>query len=82
MRGLALVLVLSACSAAPADAPATAAPAARGAAPTSRIALPVTRDRDCADFADRGSAQAALRSGDPDRLDADRDGAACERLGR
>jgi Excalibur calcium-binding domain len=37
-------------------------------------------DRDCADFASQADAQAALtaESGDPDNLDADDDGIACE----
>lgn len=37
-------------------------------------------DRDCPDFPDRAAAQAALdsRAGDPERLDADHDGIACE----
>lgn len=37
-------------------------------------------DRDCPDFPSQAAAQAALdsRSGDPERLDADRDGTACE----
>ena len=38
------------------------------------------RDRDCADFASQAAAQAALdrTTGDPERLDADDDGIACE----
>ncbi|MEV1293611.1 excalibur calcium-binding domain-containing protein [Pseudonocardia sp. NPDC049635] len=36
------------------------------------------QDRDCADFASQADAQAALLPGDPDRLDADNDGVACE----
>lgn len=35
-------------------------------------------DRDCPDFPTQGAAQAALRPGDPERLDADNDGVACE----
>jgi hypothetical protein len=42
--------------------------------------LPERRDRDCADFARREDAQRALLPGDPHRLDADRDGIACEKL--
>jgi hypothetical protein len=39
-----------------------------------------TEDRDCADFRSQSAAQAALeaRSGDPENLDADDDGIACE----
>lgn len=36
------------------------------------------QDRDCADFASQADAQAALQPGDPERLDADDDGQACE----
>lgn len=82
MRSLALALVLAACSAAPADPPLPPPSAQRAAAPTTRLAPPAARDRDCADFARRSEAQAALRPADPDRLDADRDGSACERLRR
>lgn len=35
-------------------------------------------DRDCADFASQAEAQAAYQPGDPERLDADDDGQACE----
>lgn len=35
-------------------------------------------DRDCADFASQAEAQAALQPGDPERLDRDDDGIACE----
>ncbi len=35
-------------------------------------------DRDCADFATQAEAQAALQPGDPERLDRDDDGIACE----
>jgi len=40
-------------------------------------------DRDCADFSDQAAAQAALeeRPGDPESLDADGNGVACESLG-
>lgn len=78
---------LAACTAAPVpDVPApTGHRPARAAAPTTRLVLPALRDRgdrDCADFGDQTAAQAALRArpGDPDRLDADKDGVACERL--
>lgn len=37
-------------------------------------------DRDCPDFASQADAQAALQPGDPERLDADSDGIACESL--
>ncbi|MEU6698416.1 excalibur calcium-binding domain-containing protein [Pseudonocardia sp. NPDC046786] len=36
------------------------------------------QDRDCADFSSQEEAQAALLPGDPERLDADGDGVACE----
>ena len=36
------------------------------------------RDLDCSDFPDQASAQAALQPGDPDGLDGDGDGVACE----
>lgn len=60
-------------------------PSARHAAPTTRLVLPGGRahvDRDCEHFVDRAGAQQALRGapGDPDRLDADHDGIACEKL--
>ncbi len=35
-------------------------------------------DRDCDDFSSQAEAQAALRTGDPERLDKDGDGQACE----
>jgi hypothetical protein len=35
-------------------------------------------DRDCADFATQAEAQAALLPGDPENLDRDKDGIACE----
>lgn len=35
-------------------------------------------DRDCKDFAGQAEAQAALQPGDPERLDRDKDGIACE----
>lgn len=35
-------------------------------------------DRDCKDFAGQAEAQAALQPGDPERLDQDDDGIACE----
>jgi hypothetical protein len=68
---------------APATTPVTAAPEATTpdttppAAPSARAA---TADRDCPDFATQADAQAALenRAGDPERLDADDDGVACE----
>jgi Excalibur calcium-binding domain len=42
--------------------------------------LPTPTDRDCRDFASQAAAQSALRShsGDPQRLDPDRNGVACE----
>jgi endonuclease YncB( thermonuclease family) len=58
---------------------AVAAAALAGAAPAA------AQDRDCGDFADEREAQAYYESrggpsSDPDRLDADRDGKACEAL--
>jgi hypothetical protein len=35
-------------------------------------------DRDCKDFSSQAEAQAALRAGDPENLDLDKDGIACE----
>ena len=40
------------------------------------------QDRNCGDFEFQEDAQAALRSGDPDNLDDDDDGEACETLPR
>jgi len=84
---LAAVTAIAACATpAPGDpAVAPRSERARPAPPTTRLVLPTTRtpgDLDCADFADQAAAQAALRAGpsDPDRLDADRDGIACEKL--
>ncbi|MBI2983996.1 MAG: hypothetical protein HYY42_07475 [Chloroflexi bacterium] len=80
---------LIACTAAPAvDTPSpTGHGAVRAAAPTTRLVMPSARDRpdaDCADFPDQAAAQKELRArpSDPDRLDADDDGLACERLFR
>jgi hypothetical protein len=42
------------------------------------VAPAPTADRDCADFPTQAEAQAALAPGDPERLDADSDGIACE----
>jgi hypothetical protein len=39
-------------------------------------------DRDCGDFTSQAQAQAALLPGDPERLDADGDGVACEQAFR
>jgi hypothetical protein len=38
-------------------------------------------DRDCPDFSSQAEAQAALVPGDPERLDRDKDGIACEDYG-
>lgn len=48
--------------------------------PTATIAAAPGEDRDCPDFATQADAQAALTAapGDPERLDADDDGIACE----
>jgi hypothetical protein len=50
--------------------------------PLAGIANAQPADRDCADFATQPEAQAALvaQPGDPDNLDADNDGIACEVL--
>jgi hypothetical protein len=37
-------------------------------------------DRDCSDFKTQAEAQSALRPGDPEHLDRDKDGIACENL--
>jgi hypothetical protein len=57
--------------------------AAFAALPLAGVAsaqLPTPTDRDCRDFASQAAAQSALRShsGDPQRLDPDRNGVACE----
>jgi hypothetical protein len=56
--------------------------AAVGTLPLAGIADAQPADRDCADFATQAQAQAALaaRPDDPDNLDADDDGIACELL--
>jgi hypothetical protein len=66
LRQIAAVAVLSAGMALPMSATALAAP-----------------DRDCSDFATQAEAQAAFEAdgpGDPEHLDADHDGKACEDL--
>ncbi|HEX9437757.1 MAG TPA: excalibur calcium-binding domain-containing protein [Candidatus Limnocylindria bacterium] len=85
--GIGVAAVLTACAAAsPLVPPApTGDGVARRVVPTTRLVLPADRapiERDCADFADQAAAQAALRSDptDPDGLDADGDGIACEHL--
>lgn len=82
-------VALIACAAVPdLVAPPSARPRTeRPAIPTTRLVLPSARDRsdvDCADLPDHAAAQRVLRArpGDPDRLDADHDGIACERLAR
>ncbi|MBP2368920.1 excalibur calcium-binding domain-containing protein [Pseudonocardia parietis] len=50
--------------------------AAAATIPLAGVAF--AQDRDCADFATQADAQAALQPGDPERLDADDDGQACE----
>jgi Excalibur calcium-binding domain len=59
----------------------TAAPATTVAPPTTTAAATTARaDRDCADFPTQAAAQAALDAepGDPERLDANHNGIACE----
>jgi hypothetical protein len=48
--------------------------------PLSGVALAEQPDRDCPDFSSQKEAQAAFdsRTGDPERLDKDKDGIACE----
>ena len=60
---------------------ATRRPDAETTTPATTIAAPAV-DRDCPDFATQADAQVALEStpGDPERLDADNDGIACEDL--
>jgi hypothetical protein len=54
--------------------------AATGLSLTVAATAHAAPERDCADFASQAEAQAALEAspGDPERLDADNDGAACE----
>lgn len=68
-----------------ADPPATttsAPPPTTAPPPTSSYAEPApaqpVADRDCADFSSQAEAQAALLPADPERLDPDSDGIACE----
>jgi len=60
----------------------TAAPPTTSAAPTTAYNAPAPAqpiaDRDCADFSSQTDAQAALLPGDPEQLDPDNDGVACE----
>jgi hypothetical protein len=84
---LAAAALLSSCAPAAtgAAAPPALRPPERAAIATTRLVLPMerpARDLDCADFARRADAEAALRADprDPNHLDADRDGAACEKL--
>ncbi len=83
---LASAALLAACGPATPAAPVPP-PAGRtsGAAPTTRLVLDGPHrvgDLDCADFVDQAAAQERLRADrrDPDHLDADRDGIACEKL--
>ena len=62
---------------------ATLAALAVAAAPAGAMpgaAEPADRELDCDDFATQAEAQAAIEPGDPDNLDADGDGTACEGL--
>ncbi|ANY04983.1 excalibur calcium-binding domain-containing protein [Pseudonocardia sp. HH130630-07] len=56
--------------------PAAVLLAAAATVPLAGAAL--AQDRDCADFDSQAEAQAALQPGDPERLDANDDGVACE----
>lgn len=90
MRSIVVVgcgVALVACAAVPdlATPPPAQPRTDRPAIPTTRLVLPSARDRsdvDCADLPDHATAQRVLRArpGDPDRLDADHDGIACEHL--
>ena len=69
------------------DHDTTPAPTSRGSVPsrgvsprTAHTGSPATQDRDCADFSSRAEAQAVLDDdrSDPEHLDADDDGLACE----
>jgi hypothetical protein len=84
---VATAALLSSCAPASgsAAAPASLRTPERASAPTTRLVQPqehAARDLDCADFARRADAEAALRADprDPHGLDADRDGVACEHL--
>lgn len=57
---------------------ASAVLAAALGVPLAGVAFAQSADRDCPDFASQADAQAALLPGDPERLDADNDGQACE----
>ncbi|MBW0119279.1 excalibur calcium-binding domain-containing protein [Pseudonocardia abyssalis] len=46
--------------------------------PLAGVAIAQPGDRDCADFSSQEEAQAALLPGDPERLDANGNGQACE----
>ncbi|RZT85981.1 excalibur calcium-binding domain-containing protein [Pseudonocardia sediminis] len=46
--------------------------------PLAGVAFAQSADRDCPDFSSQAEAQAALQPGDPERLDRDKDGQACE----
>ncbi|MGH4025561.1 MAG: excalibur calcium-binding domain-containing protein [Pseudonocardiaceae bacterium] len=66
---------------APAEPPAPAVPVPAEPPAAAPAPVPATpADRDCSDFASRAEAQAALDAApsDPERLDADNDGLACE----
>ncbi|GAA3247568.1 excalibur calcium-binding domain-containing protein [Pseudonocardia petroleophila] len=52
--------------------------AAAATLPLAGVALAQTGDRDCKDFSSQEEAQAALLPGDPERLDANDNGLACE----
>ncbi len=90
MRSIVVIgcgVALIACAAAPdlVTPPPAHQRTGRAAIPTTRLVLPSARDRsdvDCADLPDHAAAQRVLRArpGDPDRLDADHDGIACEHV--
>ncbi len=52
--------------------------AAAATLPLAGVAMAQSGDRDCKDFSSQQEAQDALLPGDPERLDADGDGVACE----
>lgn len=76
-----MLAALVSCSApATADTPRTSLRPA--SVPLTRLVVP-REDRNCAEYANQAEAQAVLRGdpADPNGLDADRDGIACEKNG-
>ncbi len=80
--GLSVLLLVASCAAPAPDGPSPA-PLRSSSVRTTRLVLPPDERadrRDCDDFASQAAAQTALRDDptDPDGLDHDRDGIACE----